>query len=466
MARYLTYKCNQKNQSMKQTFATLLILGASLSGFCQDKNFDLSKYKFPDYKRHELELNLRSNGYSRDNSWNETSASGNSTTQKGGWADSNSQSNLGLSYSYESLTRKSIDRLYSSIYGSYAYSMQDNFRQKEKNFNPEFGWQFGGSKDYYLTEGKFFLEGFSNVGLSFSGTKKTIDEMVDLKNSQNSFNISIGVGGGFGRKEKVSDLWQANYILENLRKQQLLIRELNDDDIFEFARHASKLKNKRFFDFRLRKIAELQSLDSILHKQGLIKDSDISYFNTLNDFWNFAEFPDRESGKILKFWLSPEYWNSNYKSLNSSSVNSNTTYLRSNLSFECNKQLNLFWERIVKLEIANVTLVGESGNYNNNNPKSQLESAVDLGCGFYPNTRTSLHTSFRYSLNEEPTNLLPGFQSKFWRNEISLGFYGGYYISPQLQFYGNFRLSHGFEAYHSGDHQDLRYNLGLRYAIF
>jgi hypothetical protein len=451
---------------MKQLLILFCILVATLSIYAQDKNFDLSKYKFPDYKRHELDLNFNSSGYKRDHSWNEPSIEGNATTQKGGWADSNSQSNLGLTYSFESVTRKSIDYLHSSISGRYTYSMNDNYRQIEKNFNPEFDWHFGGLKDYYLTQGKFFLEGFSNIGLSFSGTKKTIDEMVDLKNSNNHFNISIGLGAGLGRKEKVSDLWQANYILETLRKQKSLARELKDEDIVEFAKHASKLKNKRFFDFRLRKIAELQSLDSMLHKQGLVRDIDISYFTTLNDYWNFVEFPDRESGKILKFWLSPEYWNSNYKSLNSSSVNSSTTYLKSNMSFECNKQLNLFWERIFKLNLTDVALVDQKKYTATDEPKNLFKSAVSLEYGFFPNTRTGLHASIEYIGEELSTSQPIGYQLKYWRNEISLGINGGYYISPQLQLNGNLRLNNGFEAYYNGKHQNLNYSLSLRYAIF
>jgi len=210
----------------------------------------------------------------------------------------------------------------------------------------------------------------------------------------------------------------------------------------------------------------LQSLDSILHKQSLIRDVDISYFTTLNDYWNFVEFPDRESGRVIKFWLAPEYWSDYHKLLNNSAVKSNTTYLRSNLSFECNKQLNLFWERIVKLELTNVTLADQKTTYIFNEPKNLFKSSSSLNYGFFPNTRTGLHASIEYVDQELSTSQPIGYQSKFWKNEISLGIYGGYYISPQLQLYGNFRLSHGFEAYHSGDHQDLRYNLGLRYAIF
>ena len=49
---------------MKPTTTLLCIIFLSFTGFSQDKNFDLSKYKFPDYKRHELELNFNSSGRS------------------------------------------------------------------------------------------------------------------------------------------------------------------------------------------------------------------------------------------------------------------------------------------------------------------------------------------------------------------------------------------------------------------
>ncbi|MDO9040623.1 MAG: hypothetical protein Q7U65_04585, partial [Bacteroidota bacterium] len=51
---------------MRTTLTLFCILIASLPGLSQNKNFDLSKYKFPDYKRHELELNLNSSGRSEN----------------------------------------------------------------------------------------------------------------------------------------------------------------------------------------------------------------------------------------------------------------------------------------------------------------------------------------------------------------------------------------------------------------
>jgi len=453
---------------MKQTIAILCLIGASLSGFSQDKSFDLSKYKFPDYKRHELELNFNSSGYNMGSSWNQIPTSQNNNADKTGWSAANSQSNLGLSYSYNKIDRKSIDYLYSSLSGNYAYSMQDNYLQKEKQFKPEINWNFGGTRDYYLTENKFFVEGFLNSGLSFKKTKITIDNNVNQNDNDNSFNAAIGLGVGYGRKEKVSDLWQAYYILENLKKQNSLVRELKENDIFEFANFTSKLKNKRFFDFRLRKIAELQALDSLLQKQGLIKDSDILYFTTLNDYWNFCDFPDRLSGRIFKFWLSPEYWSSRNMSLNNSTINNNSTYLKSNISFECDKQLNLFWERIVKLYLSNVTLLDQTDENITNHPKNLLFTSLEMSYGYYPNTRTGLHASVGYAGKEVTTSSYqsPGLPSKFWNNEINMGLNGVYYISQHLQLYGNFNLTHGFEAYQNGNHERFDYNLGLRYAIF
>jgi hypothetical protein len=444
------------------------ILGAFLAGFSQDKSFDLSKYKFPDYKRHELELNFNSSGYSWDRSYDVSLNDGFGNTKKDGWMASASNSNLNLSYSYNSLTRKSVDYLHSTISGNYAYSMNDNYLRKEKNFQPEVSWNFSRSKDYYLSENKFFLEGFLNTQLSFKNTKKTIDNDVDLNNRYKNFNIAVGVGAGYGRKENVSDLWQAYYILENLKEQGSLDRDLEEKDIFEFANLASRLKNKRFFDFRLRKIAELQALDSLLHQQGLIKDSDISYFSTLNDYWNFAGFADRESGSVLKFWFSPEYWWHSGKLMNDSVVNTSTTYLRSQLSFESNKQLNLFWERIIKVELSNLTLADQSNENITNNPKNLLFSSLEIGYRFYPNTRTGLQASIGYIGREESTGPYesPDLPSKFWNNEIYGRCSGVYYISPQLQINANVFLSHSFEKFNNGDFERLHYNLGLRYAIF
>jgi hypothetical protein len=278
---------------MKQTIVTLCILGASLLVYAQDKNFDLSKYKFPDYKRHELNFNFNSNGSNYKNSYDKPSNNGIGNIVRNVNSYYSSHSNFSLGYQYDYLTRSRIDQVHASLSGQYDFTKVHSSTENTKQMNPNLSLNFGGSRRYYLTEDKLFLELAPDLGYNISEIKRTTGGIVDTNNKSNSFNALIDLGVGMGRMEKVSDLWQAYYILEKLKKQKSLVRELNEKDIFEFASFASKLKNKRFFDARLRKIAELQAIDSLLHKQGLIEGSDISYFTTLNDYWSFAYFRDR-----------------------------------------------------------------------------------------------------------------------------------------------------------------------------
>jgi hypothetical protein len=449
---------------MKHTIATLCILGASLAGFSQDKHFDLSKYKFPDYKRHELELNFNSNGSSYKNSYDQPLNADYSNMVRNVYSTFNTNSNFSLGYQYNYLTRTRIDYVYSSISGQYNYRKDRSADEITKLISPNFAFNFGGSRKYYLKENKFFLEVAPSLGYNISESKKTIAGTVDTHSKNNSFNASIGLGAGLGRMERVSDLWQAYYILENLKEQKSFARELDEKDIFEFASFASQLKNKRFFDFRIRRIAELQSLDSLLHKQGLIQDSDISYFTTLNDYWSFANFPDRESGRVLKFWLSPQYSRYYYKSAGTNAQIYFTTILISNLSFNCTKQLNLFWDRRFNVLLSNETLINHSGS--GYYPGNLFHSNVNFGYSYYPDSRTSISFLVGYRGEELAYQKEYDTYTKQWTNRIYTSLDAIYYFSPQLQLTGSFSFGYADKIYNNFKPTDMRYNLGLRYAIF
>lgn len=451
---------------MRNILAFICVLGASFAGFAQDKNFDLSKYKFPDYKRHELEFNINSNGNSYKNSYDEPSFTGATGTERKDYSSSNSHSSLSLNYQYDYLTRTRIDHLYSSISGQYDYTKDRSADEITKQMNPNFSFNIGGSRRYYLKEDKYFLEVAPSLGFNLSESKKTIGDIVDTHNKTNSFNAIIDFGAGIGRMEMVSDLWQAYYILEKLKGQKSLSKELEERDIFEFASFASKLKNKRFFDFRLRKIAELQALDSLLHTKGLIKDTDISYFTTLNDYWSFANFQDRESGRVLKFWLSPQFSRYYYKSLSTSSQIATNTELISNLSFNCTKQLNMFWDRHFNVLLSNETMIDNTDLNLDNYPRNLSSADVNFGFDFFPDSRTSLSGSLGYNGSELIYQQDIVTQTKSWSNRIYFGLDGNYYISPQLQITGSFRLDYSDKIYNALNIVRANYNLALRYAIF
>jgi len=449
---------------MKKTAATLFILGVSIAGFCQDKSFDLSKYKFPDYKRHELELNFNSSGNS-NSYYTEFPQSNNNPVVLYDQSKLDLNSNLRLSYNFKYLTRKQIISHTLSFNGDINYSKNRNQEETIKEVIPQLHLSAVGYKRTYLTEDQYFLEGIYETYVDASSRKITythLDANDDLKS--NSLRLSAGVGAGIGRIEQVGDLFQGYYMLEKLKQQNSLSRESRDEDIFEFARQISKLKNKRFFDYRLRRIEELQALDSILHSQNLIEHSDISYFATLNDYWSYGSFWERKSGRELKINLSPEVSRS-YSHSESYSESPIKTNLISKIQFDCSKQLNLNWERNVHIDLINTTLLAKNGDVPDSYPGNLIASNTSFGYGFFPDSRTRLFGSINYQGGEQATSINLTY-SKSWFNNFSLNFEANYFISPQLQITGNFSGNYWFSEHNSSQGHNTNFNLGFRYAIF
>lgn len=449
---------------MKQTLAILGILAAPLLGNTQDKNFDLSKYKFPDYKRHELELYFNSNG-SSDSYYSVIPATGNYDGTKYDSSRSNFNSNLRLAYNFKYLSRKQIENHTLSFSGDINYLKNKNEEEITKEFQPQLHLSAVGYKRTYLTEDRYFIEGIYETYVDATSKKITythLDANDDLKS--NSFRLSAGVGAGIGRIEQVGDLFQGYYMLEKLQQQNSLSRESRAEDIFEFARQISKLKNKRFFDYRLRRIEELQALDSILHSQNLIEHSDISYFATLNDYWSYGSFWERKSGRELKINLSPEVSRS-YSHSESYSESPIKTNLVSKILFDCSKQLNLNWERNIHINLINTTLLAKNRDVPDSYPGNLIGTNTSFGYGFFPDSRTRLQFSGKYSgyesLYYEGENV-----TKNWMNNFSLNFEANYFISPQLQITGNFSGNYWFSEHNSSHGHNTNFNLGFRYAIF
>jgi hypothetical protein len=448
---------------MRTTLTMFCILVASLSSFSQDKSFDLSKYKFPDYKRHELELNLYSNGSSSRRTQEMTLIDRDTSFVS---SNSNSNSSIDINYQFNHLTRKRIDYLSSQFSGKYDYSINEGYESKSKSYSPQMSWFLDGSRRTYLQEDKFFLEGLANLNYWFDESKSTFTNRDDTKSSQNYFDVSIGFGAGTGRMEKVSDLWQTYYILEKLKTQNSLSRELEEKDIFEVATFVSKLKNKRFFDARLQKIAELTALDSVLQKQGLVEDTDIAYFTTLNDYWSYGSFPNRESGKVLKIWLSPEYNMYSRKPNEGNAEFSDKTSLVSNISFNCTKQLNLYWERKLNVLISNETLIDSTGAYYSNYPANRIYTGANFGYGYFPNSRTSISGYLGYSGQNFVILNSSSEIPNDWMNWIYFDLTAYYYISPQIQISGSLRMNYSDKSYNENNSFFMNHNLGIRYAIF
>lgn len=457
---------------MKSTLIMLCILGTSLAGSAQDKSFDLSKYKFPDFKRHELEFNFNSSGQSSN--WN-----GNRNNYETGSWDTVQYKNLedytifSLNYNYIHNTRKKQLSINSNFNSSYRFSKYSTDEETTFYHSPLANFSIYADQKYYLTENKWFLEispGFESEIWS-TNEKYFTSEVVYSKQRGNSFSAQFGLGGGIGRIENITEFWQAYYILEGLNKQGSLLREPSEKDIYELATLASQLKSKRFFDSRLKKIDEMKSIDSLMHKTNLIDKSDIYYFNTLNDYWNFANISNRSSGRVLKVLMTPEVSHRFFKELGKLEHTTNETHLNTQIDFQCYKQLNLFWERILNVNFINqTTLDDDSEHLIRNYPNNLFQFNSGIGWNFYPNFRTSFNSGLSYQASQFVGELNPQDIKyvKEWSNNVGLHSSVYYYLSPQLRFEGNINASHSDNKQFSTrrDWLSISYSLGFRYAIF
>lgn len=447
---------------MKHLLVVFIAL-LGVAGYAQDKNFDLSKYKFPDYKRHELEFSFNSNG-SNYKRYFEIPATSSYNASLYDNSESYLNSHLQGYYYYTNYKRNRIDWINASINGDYQFTKTENVGSYYKNMHPHFETSIDAKRRNYITEDKLFWEGSTHVGVS-SDKRKTFydDRSMETSTSRNLY-INAGIGIGTGRIEHVNDLWQGHYILEKLKNQNSIKQDIKEDDIYEFSRFISKLHNKRFFDYRLRKIAELQALDSVLRKQDLLINDDITYFTTLNDYWSFPIYFDRKTGKEIGFNATPQYYHDYYKS-GSYKNTTNSVYLESKFYFDHSKQINLHWERNFHFDLINTTRISEKDRENHTSQKNQIATNASFDYGYFPNTRTRVQFGGKYNGSEYTFNN-GEVSENGWMNNISMHAGVAYFISPQLQIEGSINDSHYFSSLHSTHGHDIYYNLSFRYAIF
>lgn len=447
---------------MRTTLFSIVLSLLVTSLFAQDKSFDLSKYKTPFYKRQELttsfDLSGHKNGYTTDLYQN------GDITQSTDYSTSDFASNINLNYHYIFNSRKKIIEVNSELAPEYQYQSNKQGTDQTKTNYFEMNFNFNGQANYYLTEDRFFL--LLEPSFQMHPTYQKTESSSSYKDKSNYYDASFGIGAGLGRIEPVSDLWQSYYILKKLETKGLLNRNLTDDDIFEFAKTATQLKNKRFFDFRLRKISELETLDSLTHKQGLISDNSVGYITTLNDYWNFATIPDRYAGRELKLIVTPEYWESISQTNDEAKDKSHGTRLRPSINFRCHKPQNLYWDRIVHINLTENMILDQP---NEEIPSNYLLTNASIGWNYYPNFRTTAGVYLYYSGQESPKQQENDYK-KFWRNRFGVGGNLTYYISPQLQISSHISCyyNHKDESYNLTQKNEIQlsYNLSLSYAIF
>lgn len=458
-------------QSVKAIFLlSIMTVMFSPISLAQEQ-FRLSDYKNPDYKWKRLDLRFWLGGDNRF--YKQEIEYGTSEKQKQYQMNSNLSADYYATKNSRSYQGYQNFRLSGNINAN-------NFSDLDLNENLE-NTTKGNSQGVLLmaqTENRFYNANnrFIETDLDFTGqlnnsTAKYSDDLeiypFNYENTSYSHYVtaSLPMLIGTGRIEDVQDARLAVYILDDLTKAGDLKRIPTSEEILEFSRFITSTKNQRFFDVRIRKIAEITAIDSFLTVLDLKAQSDASYFTLVYDNWDNSFGPVRKTGGRFYVGLMPEidlsfhnYQEFYYDTLDNSEAiedytNKNTTQ---DDSWNMDVVTGYVWEKPASLSWQHsvITGVAYSLYYKQMNSKvydfdtltseqsSRLNSPnirFDVGytIGYYPNSRTSIKLGMITSYNqfwgeEKETDMADRDAGKIIiSNDLNLTCY--YYISQQVR---------------------------------
>lgn len=458
---------------MKKTLTTGFILSfflavLSFNTMAQEYTYDLNKYFTPDIVRNSLDLSFNTNNNFNNSSYKTDTARITYSTHLSGAVTPNF-----VNYT-NTRKRLSLFQVYGQFNGSYSTSGLINESYPYKNFQTVDDLTINYSNHFYNAKNQFLSVGiYSNFQMTVYNSGNEANSSKTTYNN-NYLSIAPTVGIGIGRIESVEDARQAIYILDDLSKKGILTRQLNDDEIFQFAQQISRVKNKRFLDARLHLIDEITTVDSILVSNNLLNKSDARYFTSLYDNWQYGALFSRKSGQSFEITFTPSYnWNYiNYNpwdTINRNWKNQNNITGNLSLTYTYEKPVNLNWQHSVSVSLNGSThfsnYLSQYGNLNypyvsgNVGSLNSYDSrSVNLNgfyrLGFYPSTRTHLSASLNQNtriLYTKDFNNNSASWEKTLDSYTSLYFTADYYLSQQLRLslganLGNNFINHYYSA--------------------
>jgi len=446
---------------------TAMVLFSGKTSMAQNTTFKLSDYKNPDYFYQTLDLNFGMNCTS-------TIRKNDKPSDFYNFKSNSFRSNAQANYSSYANSHKSQSEFYAHLEGNIGSIGQNNTldlissETKSNSFSHSEGLFLSGLKRFYHDKQNYFEIGgsFSN---NYSGSSQknkslnidTISNSVQFAttNFQNTSNLSLLIGKG--RIEQVQDARMALYLLEDMHRLNRANRLASDEDVLDLAKLITSLKYKRFFDERLRKIAEITAIDSFMQQRGLVSSEDAAYYTSLNDNWSYSNNPARNSGCRIFTGIEGGFGYNQTKNkmeykvpiLNTLEQTNNENQLSVSVvaGLDYENPINLKWQNSASFmvqfgsssdkSIVKSTNASDVNNYLGQTPAMYL--TANYGYGYYPNSRTWLTAGWTLSSSykKQYTGTLKSDKENSSNNfQIYTGpsFHAYYYLSEKLRLSLNF----------------------------
>jgi hypothetical protein len=386
---------------MKKRFTWLLVLTSiSLCSYGQLHEFDLAKFKLPDIERQTLEADFDLNGSNQirkyDNIlWFDTEERRN-----------NFSGNVDIAYRHYKNTAvlQRNNQIRFNLYSGYFSSGNGDIHDvKDTRFTPGIFWLRTNRK--YFQPSTFFE---INQKVRMNAIYRNIDRndgngaLEEGELTEFTMVGQLPLKYGKGRIEPVQDARHAIYLLDELAKINRLHKAQSDEEVMAFGQFIAKIKNKRFFDSRIKRMAEIEAVDSFLTANDYPLEKDARFFTTLGDYWDFGAGPMRQAGQRFSFVMQPGYYlygyNGDSQYIGDGKINFTAFMLDAGVEFAYERPINLYWQNSVSAYITGGYVLGkredQAEDYNQAEDYSQdihipnLHAGVEQRVGYYPNTRT------------------------------------------------------------------------------
>ena len=138
------------------------------------------------------------------------------------------------------------------------------------------------------------------VGAGLSHAYRLDFNQVSIRST--NINLNPGIFAGSGRIEFAEDALLANWMMDDLLEAGVIDAPTPEQRL-ALAQRITSIIGNRTFDFRRRRIYELQQLNTLFAEEGIATQDDFLLFAILNDNWAFANRATLPHGKRIQYGI-------------------------------------------------------------------------------------------------------------------------------------------------------------------